>query len=216
MRQLDLSHNRLVNKLPWDKQQQFEWEDEAKQISAELQVKELIQQASELTNLCSLKLMLTEHCNDIAITAKTIKLASVWHQICMLSQLQSLTVVDHKVSEQLADGLCMLSELTTLTSSHLQRGYPCLPQYNPSGFNPALSAEFGDLCETLRQLQLLHLTLAFMHFNTDLSTFWELIAQSNLTYLKLEYITFDNFNYFDRRSAPAEMPAITANLVNLR
>lgn len=218
VQQLEIGHNYLVEKLAWPAQRQFEWEEESKQICVEPQLKELLQQATELKNLNSLKLMLTEHCNDIVTTAHTINLATVWHQICMLSQLQTLTVLDHRASEQLAAGLWMLRELTTLTSLHLQRGYSGPSRSNPSDFSPPLPADFDDLCELLRQLPLQHLTLAFMHFDTYLDAFWEFIGQRDLTYLRLEYITLHEFDYFDirMRSPPAEMPATVADLMNLR
>lgn len=218
VRQLEIGHNYLVNKLPWHKEQ-FDWEEEAKQISGLHQLQELLHHATALQDLSSLKLVLTEHIHGAA--ANTMSLASVWHQICMLSQLHSLTVVDHKLSQQLAAGLFYLSDLSRITSLHLQRGQSCPPGFNPSQFCRPLLVELGDLCETVQQLDLKQLTLANMHFDTDLRTFWGVIAQPSLTDLKLEYITLRDFNCFHIRVhqmpvAPVEMPAVAANLVSLR
>lgn len=215
VRQLEIRHNYLVNK-SLHKQQQSVWEDEARHLSGLHQLQILLQQATALQDLSSLKLVLTKHFDGPP--ANSMSLAGVWHQICMLSQLQSLTVIDQKTSRQLAEGLFVLSDLSRITSLHLQRGHTCPPWLNPSHYSQPLAVELDDLYETLHQLDLQHLTLAIIHFDTDLRTFWEVIALPSLTNLKLEYITLHDFNYFDTRTrvAPVEMPAVAANLMNLR
>lgn len=133
-----------------------------------------------------------------------------------LSQLQSLTLTDHNQSDQLAKGLVCLSSLTTLTSLWLQRGCECPPGCSPSHHWLSLPVDLSDLCDVVLDLQLQDLTLASMCFDSDLDSFWDVIAQLYLKHLKLDYISFHDFNYFQWHGDPAEMPAAASLLLSLR
>lgn len=181
--------------------------------STQLQIQDLLKQASLFRNLSSLKVVLTvQRFRDTAGKV----LASVWDQVMALSQLQSLTLIDHNQSDQLAKGLVHLSSLTTLTSLWLQRGCERPPGCSPSHCSLSLPVNLTDLCNMVFDLQLQDLTLGSMCFDSDLDSFWDVIAQLNLKHLKLDYISFHDFNYFSWHGAPAEMPAAASLLLNLR
>lgn len=187
--------------------------EKSRHISTQVQIQELLHQATCFRNLRSLKLMLNSHRSEN--TASTI-LASVWDQVMTLSELQSLTLIDHDKSDQLAKGLVCLSSLTTLTSLRLQKACECPPGCSLSQFWISLPVDLDDLCNMVLDLQLQDLTLASMCFNSDIDTLWNVIAQLNLKHLKLEYISFHDFNYFCRRDDSAEMPAAASQLLSLR
>ena len=77
--------------------------------------------------------------------------------------------------------------------------------------------------EAVRQIMLQSLTLGSMTFtDTDLDNFWFSLAHLKLKQLRLDYITFDNFDPNEHtrpsepHSKPVAMPAVVSMLVNLR
>ncbi len=192
------------------------WAQEAEGISSMLQMESLSGiLASSGASLTSLRLSVD---NIQSINAASqVSLEGVWPDMLRFTGLQTLALVENENSSYMAYDLADLIVLTGLTSLWLQQG-----RISPHGGDPTrqtqLIIDFDDFEYVLDELNLQCLTLANIRFNTDLDTFWEGTSLQKLKHLRLDYITFDEFDHFKgwSESASVAMPLALSRLVDLR
>ena len=148
--------------------------------------------------------------------ASQVSLEGVWPDILRFTRLQSLALVEIKDTVYMGCDLVDLTVLTGLTSLWLQQG-----QISPHGGNPTrptqLVVGLNDFEYVLDELNLQCLTLANIRCNTHLNTFWEGTSLQKLKHLRLDYITFDEFDHSrGSESASVAMPLALSRLVDLR